>query len=145
MIPDFQPNGMLPPGDYEVSLEELRTSVLVLGPDHRSSTWDSAWRGLLVDNLEVLCKQLWKAGIFDIFVDGSFAEERTILITSTGTLSAISETWHLGGWPPGLICSTLTRFGHGIPQPANHIVAIQNLNYPCGISTVSSSTPIHQD
>ena len=76
MIPEFEPNGLLPPGDYELSLQQLRESFLVRGPLHRSTTWDSAWRALLVDNLEVLCKQLWKAGIFEIFVDGSFAEEK---------------------------------------------------------------------
>lgn len=76
MIPEFQPNGMLPPGDHEVSLRELRTSILVEGPPSRSITWDGAWRGLLVDNLEVLCKQLWEAGIVDIFIDGSFAEDK---------------------------------------------------------------------
>ncbi len=76
MIPDFQSNGMLPSGDHEVTFEELRTSSLVEGPPNRSATWDSAWRGLLVDNLEVLCKQLWRAGISEIFVDGSFAEDK---------------------------------------------------------------------
>jgi len=79
-IPEFRPNGLLPPGDYELSLDELRASVLVNGPDATanagSSGWDSAWRGLLVDNLQVLCKQLWHVGITDIFVDGSFAEDK---------------------------------------------------------------------
>lgn len=98
MIPNFQPNGILPPGDYEVSLEELRTSVLVLGPDHRSSTWDSAWRGLLVDNLEVLCKQLWKAGISTSLLMDPLQKKRTILMTSTDTSSAISGT---GIWTAG--------------------------------------------
>jgi hypothetical protein len=76
VIPDFLANGMLPPGDHEVSFEELRNSSLVGGPAHRSATWDTAWRGLLVDNLEVLCKQLWSAGISEIFVDGSFTEDK---------------------------------------------------------------------
>ena len=31
MIPDFDVDGLLPPGDYEVSFEELRASSLVLG------------------------------------------------------------------------------------------------------------------
>jgi hypothetical protein len=38
--------------------------------------WDGIWRGHLVDNLEILVKQLWRVGITDIFVDGSFAEDK---------------------------------------------------------------------
>ena len=76
MIRAFDPNGMLPPGDHEASLEELRASVLVQGPAYRVESWDTAWRGLLVDNLEVLCKQLWSLEITEIFVDGSFTEDK---------------------------------------------------------------------
>ena len=36
-------------------------------------SWDAPWRAQLVDNLEVLSRQLWQAGIRDIFADGSFA------------------------------------------------------------------------
>lgn len=68
---------MLPPNDYELSLYELRHSLLVEGPlGRKEGHWDSAWRGLLVDNLEVLCKQLWRVGVRDIFIDGSFAEDK---------------------------------------------------------------------
>lgn len=78
MIPTFQPNGLLPPGDYDVSFEELRQSVLVGGPSATPdlSSWDSRWRGRLVDNLEVLTKQLWQVGIREIYGDGSFAEDK---------------------------------------------------------------------
>ncbi len=31
-IPVFEPDGLLPSGDYEVSFEELRESILVHGP-----------------------------------------------------------------------------------------------------------------
>lgn len=31
---------------------------------------------MLLENLEVLVKQLWKAGISDIFIDGSFVEDK---------------------------------------------------------------------
>jgi hypothetical protein len=78
MIPSFQPDGLLPPGDYEVSFEELRKSILTVGPagvvDHGS--WDANWRARLVDNFEVLAKQLWTVGIHDIYVDGSFVEDK---------------------------------------------------------------------
>lgn len=48
-IPTFQPNGLLPPGDYEVSFDELRQSVLVSGPleSAEQSAWDSEWRSRL--------------------------------------------------------------------------------------------------
>jgi len=78
MIPPFQADGLLPPGDYEVSFAELRQSLLLQGPSGNGvqGTWDRAWRELLVDNLEVLVHQLWMAGIRDIYADGSFAEDK---------------------------------------------------------------------
>jgi hypothetical protein len=30
MIPSFQPDGLLPPGDYEVCFKELRKSILTV-------------------------------------------------------------------------------------------------------------------
>ncbi|MBV9125973.1 MAG: hypothetical protein JO112_21690 [Planctomycetes bacterium] len=77
-IPLFQADGLLPPGDYEVSFDELRSSVLVLGPGGEaiSPTWDSDWRMKLIDNLEILTRQLWQVGITEVFADGSFAEDK---------------------------------------------------------------------
>ena len=77
-IPDFTTDGLLPPSDYEVSLDELRESILVVGPTDATvcPEWDCPWRSHLVDNLAVLVKQLWQVGITDIFVDGSFAEDK---------------------------------------------------------------------
>jgi hypothetical protein len=45
-IPPFDADGLLPPGDYEVSIDELRQSILVLGPDDPKDhpSWDSPWR-----------------------------------------------------------------------------------------------------
>jgi hypothetical protein len=76
MIPLFQSDGLLPPGDYEVSFAELRQSILAVGnlDTIGQGTWDTAWRTLLIDNLEVLTKQLWQVGVREIYVDGSFAE-----------------------------------------------------------------------
>ena len=77
-IPAFSPDGLLPPGDYEVTFGELRQSTLVVGPrrmeKHRQ--WDAAWRARLVDNLEILTTQLWQIGITEVFADGSFAEDK---------------------------------------------------------------------
>lgn len=77
MIPSFQPNGLLPPGDYEVSFEELRRSVLADGPPATSDhSWDSRWRRRLIDNLETLSTQLWHVGVREIYADGSFSEDK---------------------------------------------------------------------
>lgn len=77
-IPNFTDQGLLPPGDYEVSLGELRESVLVVGPvDVKAyAHWDSLWQRHLLDNLEILVRQLWQVGVTDIFIDGSFAEDK---------------------------------------------------------------------
>lgn len=75
MIPNFGPDGLLPRGDFEVTFRQLRESILVAGTGG-SPTWDADWRRHLVDNLEVLTRQLWAVGILDVFADGSFAEDK---------------------------------------------------------------------
>lgn len=74
----FGPDGLLPPGDYPLSLEDLRRSLLVQGPTdaQRYPNWDTPWREKLVDNLAILVDQLWRVGITEIFIDGSFAEDK---------------------------------------------------------------------
>ncbi len=78
VIPPFEADGLLPPGDYEVSFDELCQSILVVGPGgaSRSPTWDFEWRSKLVDNLEILTRQLWQVGIIEVFADGSFVEDK---------------------------------------------------------------------
>lgn len=77
-LPHFTPDGVLPSGDYPMSIGELRQSELVLGfgdpKDH--PTWDAAWREKLVDNLAILAEQLKQVGIPEIFIDGSFLENK---------------------------------------------------------------------
>jgi hypothetical protein len=75
-LPPFSSDGLLPPGIYPLTLAGLRSSFLVTGDRVASRTWDEAWRGQLVDNLGTLAGQLWTVGITDIFVDGSFVEEK---------------------------------------------------------------------
>ena len=77
-LPAFNQDGLLPPGDYVLTLDELRQSVLVLGPgdDSLYPNWDVSWRRTLVDNLAVMVGQLWQVGVTAIFVDGSFAEDK---------------------------------------------------------------------
>lgn len=76
-IPNFDDRGLLPPGDYEVTFEELRNSILVNGSSlKKSNNWDSKWRLKLIDNCEILVNQLYQIGITAIFLNGSFVEEK---------------------------------------------------------------------
>jgi hypothetical protein len=75
-LPAFDAQGLLPTGDYELVFEELRRSRLVAGPGGGDSTWDAEWRKTLVDNLEVMTRQLWQVGIREVFADVSFVEEK---------------------------------------------------------------------
>ncbi len=50
--------------------------MLVNGPLPCTTNWDGPWRAKLVDNLAVLAGQLWQVGIRDIFVNGSFVEDK---------------------------------------------------------------------
>ena len=78
-VPSFTAEGLLPPGDYEVTFDELRDSVLVAGPPNGSPLregWDAPWREHLTRQAETLCGQLWSVGITDVFLDGSFVETK---------------------------------------------------------------------
>ena len=77
ILPNFTDSGFLPPGDYTLSLNEIRESSLVVGtPDLVQTGWDREWRLKLVNNLEILVSQLWKIGVREIFADGSFVEDK---------------------------------------------------------------------
>ena len=78
MIPAFDSDGLLPPGDYEVSFEDLRNSGLVIGtpPRDGDGPWDTHWRAELVANFEILTRQLWAVGIREVYADGSFVEDK---------------------------------------------------------------------
>ena len=77
-LPPFTTDGLLPPGEYLLALDELQESPLVLGPgDARLYPgWDARWRATLVANLAILVRQLWAVGILEIFIDGSFVEDK---------------------------------------------------------------------
>ena len=74
-IPNFTEEGVIPAGDYEISLDELRSSILVTGPEGVVN-WNASWRKHLVENLAVLVGQLSQVGITDIFINGSFVENK---------------------------------------------------------------------
>jgi hypothetical protein len=50
--------------------------MLVDGPEMGYENWDSEWRAQLVDSLAILVRQLWEVGIDDIYIDGSFVEDK---------------------------------------------------------------------
>lgn len=75
ILPDFDENGLLPVGDYELTIEELKKSHLVTGSQN-NKTWDMDWRIYLVNNLEIMVNQLLSCGISEIFIDGSFVEDK---------------------------------------------------------------------
>ncbi|WP_047983549.1 DUF6932 family protein [Ornithinibacillus californiensis] len=72
---EFNDYGLLPPGDYALTLPELKKSILVVGPQD-GTPWDNKWRLYLVEQLEIMVKQLWKVGVTEIFIDGSFVEKK---------------------------------------------------------------------
>ena len=76
MVLTFDEDGLLPEGDYPMTIAELRDSLLVHGPGNTCPQWDSKWRLQLVKNLEHLAKQLWAVGITNLFIDGSFVEDK---------------------------------------------------------------------
>jgi hypothetical protein len=72
----FTEEGLLPIGDYDMTCSELWASFLVKGSCDKDPDWDREWREILVDNLEILVRQLWQVGIEDVFVNGSFVEDK---------------------------------------------------------------------
>ena len=75
VVPGFTADDVLPAGDYPMTFADLRSSLLVQ-PHSGNRYWDHKWRSSLVDNLEVLVRQLWRVGITEIFIDGSFVENK---------------------------------------------------------------------
>lgn len=78
LIPPFNRNGLLPPGDYAVTFTELKRSPLITGEyTQEKASWDTDWRMRLVNNAEIMVKQLWSIGIDAIYLDGSFVEDKS--------------------------------------------------------------------
>lgn len=116
-LPPFGPDGTLPPGDYELTLANLRKSMLVLGPagSKSISSWDAGWRLTLVNHLEILVDQLYQVGISQIFINGSFVEDKahpndidgyfhcSLKDLASGNLAArlnVLDPWAAWGWAP---------------------------------------------
>ncbi len=74
-LPGFTPQGLLPPGDYVMTFEELSQSLLVRGPED-GSAWDRPWRAELVTNLAGIARTLWTLDVEYVVVNGSFVEAK---------------------------------------------------------------------
>ena len=145
-IPTFQPNGLLPPGDYEVSFDELRRSVLVSAPPDtpQTNSWDSGWRHRLVDNLEILTKQLWQVGVREVYADGSFAEDKDHPNDIDGYFVCGLKELASGDLTQRLNLLTHSRCGHGILRRESPIAAIRRNNSRCGTGIGWNSIRIFQ-
>jgi hypothetical protein len=77
-LPAFTTDGLLPPEEYTLTLGELLRSPLVLGQGDPKlcPNWDARWREKLAANLAALVRQLWAVGVVEIFIDGSFVEDK---------------------------------------------------------------------
>ncbi len=76
VFPPFTEDGVLPQGDYTLTLADLAASPLVIGSPDAASLWDRAWRAHLVRNLGILVEQLQQVGCNAIFANGSFVEDK---------------------------------------------------------------------
>lgn len=75
-LPPFTADGVLPPGDHPLTLDELKGSLLVVGPSPPIPTWDNQRRLRRVENLAHLVEQLRGVGIDEIYIDGSFVQNK---------------------------------------------------------------------
>ena len=76
LVPNFSADGLLPPGDLALTFDDLRASMLVTGPGSSCPNWDAEWRHRLVDNLQIMVRQLWQVGVTEVYADGSFVEDK---------------------------------------------------------------------
>lgn len=75
-LPAFTSEGLLPSGTYDMTVAQLRRSYLVRGYSPDNKTWDNRWRKQLVDNLGRVGAVLRLAGVTNVYVDGSFVEDK---------------------------------------------------------------------
>jgi hypothetical protein len=139
MLPPFNQHGHLPPGDYELTLDELRCSMLVRGPATGHPHWDAAWRLHLVESLAVMVGHLWAVGISEIFVDGSFAEDKDHPNDIDGYF--VCDMMHLatGRLERELNLLDPQKAWTWSPAARRRTSATQRRSCPCGTPTASSS------
>lgn len=73
----FTSDGLLPPGIYRTTFDALYQSILVQGPPGATQAdWDYDRRKWLVDMAKIPIKMLWEEAIEDIYIAGSFVENK---------------------------------------------------------------------
>src|SRR5699024_4615184 len=107
----FTKDGVLPRGDFELTINELRQSVLIKG-ENDLHVWDEQWRIYLIDQLEILVQELWKDEVDQIIIDGSYVENKA----HPTDIDAYYE------------CDVL-QFGHVITNLYNLIVDLPKNNF----------------
>ena len=140
MVPNFTADGLLPPGDITLTFAELRDSVLVNGPGPSCPNWDAKWRHRLVDNLEIMVRQLWQVGITDVYADGHSSRTRTTRTMSTAISSVTCVSSRPGGCSASSTCSIRTRFGLGILQAVGPFADTPRSSCRCGTCIAWSFT-----
>ena len=78
-----------------MTFEQLLASSLTVGPPD-ALEWAAEWRRKLVENLRVMATQLVRVGIDEIFVDGSFAENKNVPNDIDGYFVCDAERWWRG-------------------------------------------------
>lgn len=68
LLPHVTAQGLLPPGDYPLTLQQLSQSMLVVGPHPVPPGWDRPGRLRLVNNLTVLVSQLRQVGRINLLL-----------------------------------------------------------------------------
>lgn len=122
-----------------MNFDQLRNSVLVHGT--RDFQLDGPWRQHLINQAEVLVKQLWQVGITEIYLDGSFVEAKEhpndvdgyfhadVRLVATGELQA-----RLNALDP----HKAWTWDHDARRRYRNYAKAQ---LPCGTTTALNSTP----
>lgn len=77
-LPFFNLDGVLPAGDdFKLTFDGIRQSHLITGAcSSNVSDWDREGRLHLLENFEMLVNCLWKVGVEEVFLGGSFVEDK---------------------------------------------------------------------
>ena len=123
MIPQFDAEGLLPPGIHWATLEEVTT---VFG--------NTPWRRQLLAGLEMAMESLRRAGCRTVYVDGSF-------VTSKEIPNDFDACWEEAGVEPELLDPVLLRFDAGrAEQKARYLGEL----FPASIGATADGTSFRE-
>ena len=95
MIPQFDADGLLPPGIHWATWDEVTTSL-----------GNTPWRRQLLDGLEMAIDSLRRAGCRTVYIDGSF-------VTGKEIPNDFDACWEEEGVVPELLDPVLLQFDTG--------------------------------